>query len=236
MPLYQCFHSSSECRLNRFIFDPSEVESHHESDSEEKVVVIPKADYRTIHAAKVLGVRNGDTVRAGLVSCEKDKGGLLCDQAIVEWLPEGKVKKAEPLRNGDPPGSLQLRLQSLSPPAPIYDELMVSLILALPRPLQLGRILPMISQMGVDKLVLTNAQKVPKDYFGSHLFRKPEVLREKLIEGLCQCGDVRRKSCAVAPAIISEISNIVADAFAFFYKKCQPSILSRIFRIFSMKS
>lgn len=57
--------------------------------------------------------------------------------------------------------------------------------------LQLGRMLPMISQMGVDQLILTSADKVPKDYFGSHLFRKPEKLQELLIEGLCQAGDVR---------------------------------------------
>jgi len=66
----------------------------------------------------------------------------------------------------------------------------VSLILALPRPLQLQRMLPMIAQMGVDHIVLSTAQKVPKDYFGSHLFRQPEVLRNLLIEGLCQAGDV----------------------------------------------
>ena len=192
--LFTCsrsFHSSSACGLNRFLFDTSELVPQHEDNSTEKVVIIPKDDYRTIHAAKVLGVQNGDTVRAGLVSCEKDKGGLLTDHATIEWLPEGKVKKAEPLRNGNPPGSLQVRLESLTPPAEMYDDLMVSLILALPRPLQLGRILPMISQMGVDQLVLTQARKVPKDYFGSHLFRKPEVLRERLIEGLCQAGDVR---------------------------------------------
>jgi 16S rRNA (uracil1498-N3)-methyltransferase len=40
-------------------------------------------------------------------------------------------------------------------------------------------------------LVLCEARKVPKDYFGSHLFRHPERLRERLIEGLCQAGDVR---------------------------------------------
>lgn len=49
----------------------------------------------------------------------------------------------------------------------------------------------MISQMGVDHLVLVAAKKVPKDYFGSHLFRRPEELRRLLIEGLCQCGEVR---------------------------------------------
>ena len=49
----------------------------------------------------------------------------------------------------------------------------------------------MISQMGVDQIILTSADKVPKDYFGSHLFRKPEKLQELMIEGLCQAGDVR---------------------------------------------
>ena len=42
------------------------------------------------------------------------------------------------------------------------------------------------SQMGVDTLVLTGAAKVEKDYFGSHLVRYPERLREALIEGLAQ--------------------------------------------------
>lgn len=115
--------------------------------------------------------------------------GLLTDSAIIEWIPEGKVKKAEPLRNGNPPGSIRIRLEALKPPSKFLTP-SVSLILALPRPLQLGRMLPMISQMGVDQLILTEARKVPKDYFGSHLFRKPELLTELLIEGLCP-GDVR---------------------------------------------
>jgi 16S rRNA (uracil1498-N3)-methyltransferase len=68
----------------------------------------------------------------------------------------------------------------------------VSLILALPRPLQLGRMLPMIAQIGVDHLVLMHATKVPRDYFGSHLLVKPHELTRRLVEGLCQAGtDVR---------------------------------------------
>lgn len=183
------FHSTTVCHLNRFLFDPSEVE--HDSASSSAKVIIPKDDYRTIHAAKILGLENGNTVRAGVVSCEEYQNGLWTDQAIIEWIPEGKVKKAEVLKNGNPPGSLSIQLNNLSSPDDPSDEIRVSLILALPRPLQLARMLPMISQMGVDHLVLTQARKVPKDYFGSHLFRKPEVLRERLIEGLCQAGDVR---------------------------------------------
>jgi RsmE family RNA methyltransferase len=184
------FQSSTTCHLNRFLFDPSEV------SGETKCALLGKDDYRTIHAAKILGVANGDTIRAGVVMDpnhpNQQFAGLKTDVATVEWIPEGKVKKAEILKNGDPPGCLLVKLDQLkSVEDTPTDELLVSLILALPRPLQLGRMLPMISQMGVDQLVLTGARKVPKDYFGSHLFRKPEVLRERLIEGLCQAGDVR---------------------------------------------
>lgn len=187
------FHATTICYLNRFLFDPSEV-----SESPERSVLLGKDDYRTIHAAKILNLANGDTIRAGVVMDPNNPdfqltGGLKNDAASIEWIPEGKVKKAEVLKNGDPPGSLLVKLGDQSESAVEGDEqdIQVSLILALPRPLQLGRMLPMISQMGVDHLVLTGARKAPKDYFGSHLFRKPEALRERLIEGLCQAGDVR---------------------------------------------
>jgi RsmE family RNA methyltransferase len=187
-PYQSPFYSWTVCQLNRFLFDTDEV-SHNLLEAV-PTVCLPKDDYRTIHAAKVLGLHNGDQVRSGIVSCS-DHDGLMTDDAIIEWLPEGKVKKSEPLGNGDPPGSLLITLQNLIPPSDQMAIPSVSLILALPRPLQLGRILPMISQMGVDRLILTEARKVPKDYFGSHLFRKPELLTEKLVEGLCQSGDVR---------------------------------------------
>ena len=185
--------------LNRFLFDPEEVEQQQISEDGKQTttttttttntVTLPKDDYRTIHAAKILGLHNGDTVRAGIVSCEEHEG-FTTDNAIIEWLPEGKVKKKEPLGNGNPPGSLRIQLDNLSAP-PASQEPTVALLLALPRPIQLGRMLPMISQMGVSHLILSQAKKVPRDYFGSHLFRKPEQLRERLIEGLCQAGDVR---------------------------------------------
>lgn len=181
--LRQNYHSSVVCRLNRFLFDPSEADDDN-MDSEQLTVTLPKDDYRTVHAFKTLGVENGDTVRAGLVSCD-EHGGLVTDKAVVEWIPEGKKNKHRP------PGLLRLYLENLEPPSLQKQDTKVSLILALPRPLQLGRILPMIAQLGVDQLVLTESRKVPKDYFGSHLFRRPEELRNCLVEGLCQAGDVK---------------------------------------------
>lgn len=174
------YHSSVVCHLNRFLFHPGEIDG---KDSKQLTVTLPKDDYRTVHAFKTLGLENGDTVRAGVVSCD-EHDGLVTDKAVVEWIPEGKKNKYQP------PGLLRLRLDNLEP-ALDMQETRVSLILALPRPLQLGRILPMIAQLGVDQLVLTESRKVPKDYFGSHLFRKPEELRRCLVEGLCQAGDVK---------------------------------------------
>ncbi|KAL3923414.1 MAG: hypothetical protein SGILL_001669 [Bacillariaceae sp.] len=184
-------HKSPTLALNRFLFDPDEVQwsdatnsSVHSAPS----VILPKDDYRTVHAAATLKLQNKDLIRAGIVGCDQSDGRYT-DQAAIEWIPELPVKKAEVLNNGKPPGPLLIHLHNLTNSQQSQD-IPVSLILALPRPLQIGRLLPMISQLGVDRLILTSARKVPKDYFGSHLFRKPTVMREKLIEGLCQAGDV----------------------------------------------
>lgn len=185
MQASRSFHSSVVCRLNRFLFDSSEVD--YSDDNSTVTVILPKDDYRTVHAFHILGVESGDTVRAGIVSCD-EHDGLVTDQAVVEWIQEGKRNKKQP------PGSLHLRLEGLKSPQTSTEretDSRVSLILALPRPLQLGRILVMIAQLGVDQLVLTESRKVPKDYFGSHLLRNPEKLRECLVEGLCQAGDAK---------------------------------------------
>lgn len=179
--MHSCYHSGVICRLNRFLFDPSEVTT--DGQDAELTVTLPKDDYRTVHARMILDLHDGDTVRAGVVSCD-DHDGLVTDEAVVQWIRGGNAVE-------ETSGSLQLRLSGLEPPVSYKRDSSVSLILALPRPLQLGRILPMISQLGVDHLVLTSARKVPNDYFGSHLFRKPEELRLRLVEGLCQAGDVK---------------------------------------------
>jgi RsmE family RNA methyltransferase len=183
------FHAGVACQLNRLLFDESEF---CQNNMQERSVILPVGDFRTIHVAKILGLKNGDTIRCGVVS-NQQHGGFITDEATIQWIPEGKVKKAEPLGNGLPPGSLQIFLTNLVSADEVIARPSVSLILALPRPLALGRMLPMISQMGVDTLVLTESKKVPKDYFGSHLFRN-----NLLIEGLCQSGDVRLPKIIVA--------------------------------------
>jgi len=102
------------------------------------------------------------------------------------------MKREEPKANGDPPGSLRVTMTSMvSLEDADHLRPRVSLLLALPRPLALQRILPMVAQMGVERIILCNAKKVPKDYFGSHLFRKEGEIPRLLVEGLCQAGDCR---------------------------------------------
>ena len=268
------FHRTSPLYLNRILFDISEIDdviatpsasgatlsssdfdnNNHKNDMNVvdditplATVTLPRDDYRTIHVAKILGLCNGDTVRAGVVrsaqhqldndNCNDSNGdevvanerrsnhqnlaGLITDDATISWLPEGKNKKAQPTKNGEPPGSLRLSIPQ-PPKTILYNDhhcgddeerdglngtpaknsssttatskttrCPVSLLLALPRPLQLGRLLPMITQLGIHHLILTSAKKVPKDYFGSHILRQPSTLRNLLIEGLAQCGDVQ---------------------------------------------
>ena len=96
------YHSSVTCQLNRFLFDETEIINLEGSMNAS--VTIPIDDYRTIHAAKILSLQNGDIIRCGIVSQSNNHGGLITDEASIQWIPEGKVKKAEPLKNGSPPG------------------------------------------------------------------------------------------------------------------------------------
>ena len=146
-------HRSSNLFLNRIMFDAPELSLvSDESEGNLATVTLPKDDYRTRHIAKTLNLHNGDFVRAG---CVRDRdssefetlGGLVTDEAQIIWLPEGKIKKAAPTRNREPPGSLKVLIPN--PPKTLLwedrdgaetdDKPRVSLLLALPRPLQLQR-------------------------------------------------------------------------------------------------
>jgi hypothetical protein len=103
-------HKSQALYLNRILFDASEIDSENNADDGTPwmaTVTLPKSDYRTIHVAKILGLKSGDVVRAGSVIHDADAEstssshhmqGLLTDEATVQWLPEGKTKKDEPTK------------------------------------------------------------------------------------------------------------------------------------------
>jgi RsmE family RNA methyltransferase len=118
---------------------------------------------RLRHLREVLGARPGSTVRTGVLG--------------------GHVGTAEILALSDAEAVLRPTLEQPPPPRPGLD-----LVLALPRPKALRRILAASASMGVGRLVLLAAARVEKSYFGSPVLR-PERIRKHLLDGLEQAQD-----------------------------------------------
>ncbi len=71
-----------------------------------------------------------------------------------------------------------------APPAPLA----ITLVLALPRPKVIKRVLLSIASLGVKRLYLINAFRVEKSYWQSPLLQ-PDAIREALLLGLEQARD-----------------------------------------------
>ncbi len=81
--------------------------------------------------------------------------------------------------------TLQCALDAFVPVLPSVD-----LLLALPRPKVLRRLWAQIAALGVGRILLTNAERVERQYFDTHLLA-PDGYRPLLIEGLQQARDTR---------------------------------------------
>jgi RsmE family RNA methyltransferase len=123
------------------------------------------ADPRAAHVIGVLGAAVGTRVRIGLL-----------DGA----LGSGVVTALEP-----PRVSLRCTFDGAIPPRPRLD-----LLLAVPRPKVLRRLWPQLAALGLGRIVLTNAARVERNYFDTHVL-DPATYRPLLIEGLQQARDTR---------------------------------------------
>jgi RsmE family RNA methyltransferase len=88
----------------------------------------------------------------------------------------------------------ELSVQLDQPPP---EKLPITLLLALPRPKMLRRVLQTISTMGVPRLILLNSYRVEKSFWQTP-FLEPAAIREQLILGLEQARDT------VLPEVIIE--------------------------------
>lgn len=64
----------------------------------------------------------------------------------------------------------------------------VDILLALPRPKVLRRLWAQLAALGVGRIILTNAERVERNYFDTHIL-SPEYYQPLLIEGLQQARD-----------------------------------------------
>ncbi|KAK3261191.1 hypothetical protein CYMTET_29892 [Cymbomonas tetramitiformis] len=166
--------------LNRVLFEK------HEVEADGCTVLLPSSDKRARHIEKVLLVQ--PCLAATSASSPADAIAATSEKTIKVGLIDGDrgnaIRQPPAATDGD-----RMRLlccfQNQSEPG-IPSELPVDILLAAPRTKQLKRMLPMLSQLGIRKLYLTNACRVEKAYLKSGVATEPEAIRELLVEGLSQ--------------------------------------------------
>jgi len=118
---------------------------------------------RAEHLLKVLRVAPGDSVRIGVVQGQLGSGQVLAIEGEAVRL--GVALEREPV-----------------------CELEVELILALPRPIMLQRILKQATVLGVRRFHLIRSRRVEKSFFHSPVLA-PEKIRSILLAGMEQAMD-----------------------------------------------
>lgn len=128
---------------------------------------------RRDHVLKILRAKIGDTLVVGRADGEVGRGeicGVDCEAITMDVVLDAP------------------------PPAPLP----VTLVLALPRPPVLRRVLIGVAAMGVKRIALIGARAVEKSFWQSHALG-PEAIREQLVLGLEQGRDTVLPSVELIP-------------------------------------
>ncbi len=120
-------------------------------------------DQRFKHISTILDSQPGETLRVGELN--------------------GKIGVGVVADRGDEHIDLHVTLDQSPPP-----KLPLTILLALPRPKMIRRILRTIAETGVQRLILLNTYKVEKSYWSSPAI-SPESVRNYFQEGLQQARD-----------------------------------------------
>lgn len=115
------------------------------------------------HLRETLKAAAGDTFRVGQINGEMGTGEVLASEK----------------------GSTRLRVTLDSAPP---SALPLKLVLALPRPKMMRRVLQTVASLGVKELHLINSYRVDKSFWQTP-WLEAAAIREQLILGLEQCGD-----------------------------------------------
>lgn len=118
---------------------------------------------RSEHIRNVLRATPGKPLRIGLLNGPKGSGTVeeLCGKEVV----------------------LYCEFDAEPPPRQPVD-----LLLAMPRPKVMKRLWAQLAALGVARIFITNAEKVERFYFDTHIL-EPDFYNARFIEGLQQAGD-----------------------------------------------
>ena len=128
---------------------------------------------RARHIRKILRAAPGDRLKVGELDGPAGTG---------------LIKKISPKKI-----TLAVSLEKNPPALPMVD-----LILALPRPIMLKRILAQSAALGVDNIHLINSRRVEKSFFSASLLAE-ENIKKHLCHGLEQAGATRLPRVSIHP-------------------------------------
>lgn len=128
-------------------------------------------DARAAHLLTVLKVTPGQTVRIGRLDGPLGVG-------TVEHAADGQV-------------TMRCVFEPDTPSRPRVD-----LLLAVPRPKVMRRLWAQLAALGVGQIILTNAERVERQYFDTHVLGQ-SCYRPLLVEGLQQAGDTRLPAVSI---------------------------------------
>ncbi|UZE96758.1 16S rRNA (uracil(1498)-N(3))-methyltransferase [Alkalimarinus alittae] len=147
-------------------------------------------DRRLKHLQQIRDIKLGDQIGVGQAD------GLLGDATVVELDSESATLKI---------------IWNKQPPAPLP----VTLIIALPRPKMVKRIIQTIATMGVKELYFINTYKVEKSFWQSPWLTEAKLL-ENIILGLEQAMDTRLPKIHLRkrfkPFVEDELTGISKDS------------------------
>jgi 16S rRNA (uracil1498-N3)-methyltransferase len=129
------------------------------------------SDARAGHVLNVLRATAGQTVRIGLLDGPFGTGTVVSAE-------DGCV-------------TLRCDFEAATPLIPRVDVL-----LALPRPKVMRRLWAQLAAIGVGRIILTNAERVERHYFDTHILSEA-IYRALLIEGLQQARDTRLPAVSI---------------------------------------
>jgi len=147
-------------------------------------------DRRAEHIVKVLRADVGARVKLGCIDGALGLGEITSIQKKYPFEVELQVDLFEDKR----------------------EKPQLDLILALPRPIMLKRILSQVTALGVGTIYLVNAKRVEKSFWGASIL-EPAEYREHLLQGLEQAVDTRVPSVEIH------------DKFKPFVEDYLPSII-----------
>lgn len=140
---------------------------------------------RLRHVLTVHRAQRGDTLRVGLINGKMGNGKIIHMDA----------------------NALDLQVELFEPPPLPLD---LNLILALPRPKMLRRILVASSSMGVKRIVLMNSYRVEKSFWRSPVLQR-DKLNEYLKLGLEQAMDTLLPEIDLKPKFKPFVEDELAD-------------------------